>query len=89
MFEQDAEWLNSHHPPDTRYQSAILTGENMASPAGIAALTALQARLRALRSEDGLTWHSQCKRVATPLTYETVSWVKCKRHPAQKYHRKL
>merc|ERR1719430_1855220 len=56
-------WLNSHYPPDVRYQSAIVKGINVLTPEGVATVWNISQRLKSVRTPEGDDWESQCKHI--------------------------
>ena len=51
--KENVEWLNHNFPPDTRYQSAIVSGGNVLSVEGVRTLFILQQRLQAVNTRQG------------------------------------
>ena len=71
-------WLNKNFPPDTRYHSAIVRGENVLTVEGVQTVWSIMKRVHGVTMEmDGrdVSWQDQCKQVAIPTTLEDVSWL--------------
>ena len=71
-------WLNKNFPPDTRYHSAIVKGENVLTVEAVRTVFDIMKRVGSVKVEiDGrnVTWQDECKRVAIGVTYEDVSWL--------------
>ena len=51
--KENVEWLNHNFPPDTRYQSAIVSGGNVLSVEGVRTLFILQQRLQTVNTRQG------------------------------------
>ena len=72
------QWLNKNYPPNTRYHSAIVTGENVLTVEAVRIVWDIVKRVGSVQMEiDGhnVTWQDECKRVAIGITYEDISWI--------------
>ena len=59
-YLRNHEWLWEEFPPDIRFHSVILTGDNMLSRAGLLQLLRIHRLVEQTTSPAGAGWQDQC-----------------------------